>query len=141
MTANAATNTAQSTPKTARSKPASLVWDDTFLIENQLVEEERMIRDSASSYCQEALETRVLMANRNEVVDREIMTEMGEMGLLGVTILTNMVASEQTTFPTGWSRVKWSGWSNPYFSAFKYLHIRRCDIVTALNKASVRNDV
>ncbi len=82
MTANASL----STPETARNKPAALVWDDPFLIENQLAEDERMIRDSAHAYCQEALAPRVLLANRNEVFDREIMSEMGEMGLLGVTI-------------------------------------------------------
>ena len=86
MNANAAITTATSTPETARVKPVNLVWDDPFLIENQLSEEERMIRDSAHAYCQDALGSRVLLANRNEVFDRKIMSEMGELGLMGATI-------------------------------------------------------
>ena len=96
---------------------ASFNWEDPFCMDDQLSDDERMIRDTARSYAKDKLLTRVRQAYRDEHFHREIMTEMGEMGLLGVTILTNMVASEQTTFPTGWSRVKWSGWSNPYFSA------------------------
>ncbi len=65
---------------------AQFEWADPFLLEDQLTEEERMIRDSAHSYCQEKLMPRVLEANRHERFDREIMTEMGEMGLLGMTI-------------------------------------------------------
>lgn len=61
-------------------------WQDPFLLSQMLTEEERMIRDSAHSYCQENLMPRVLMANREEQFDRAIMTEMGEMGLLGATI-------------------------------------------------------
>jgi glutaryl-CoA dehydrogenase len=61
-------------------------WEDPLLIEDQLSEEERMIRDAARAYCQENLQTRVLEANRHEVFHREIMTEMGELGLLGPTI-------------------------------------------------------
>ncbi|MEM8916619.1 MAG: acyl-CoA dehydrogenase [Pseudomonadota bacterium] len=73
-------------PEEARAKPAPLAWDDPFLLENQLSEEERMIRDAARAYAQDGLEPRVLDGNRNEVFDREIMTEMGTVGLLGVTI-------------------------------------------------------
>jgi len=73
-------------PEQARAKPAALVWDDPFLLENQLSEEERMIRDAAHAYCQDKLLSRVQNANRHEVFDREIMTEMGELGLLGSTI-------------------------------------------------------
>ncbi len=73
-------------PELAREKPAKLVWDDPFLLESQLGEDERMIRDSARAYCQDKLASRVLMANRNETFDRDIMTEMGDLGLLGVTI-------------------------------------------------------
>ena len=78
--------TLTSGPAQARKKPANLVWDDPFLIENQLSEEERMIRDAAHAYCQDRLASRVMMANRNEVFDRDIMSEMGELGLLGSTI-------------------------------------------------------
>lgn len=76
----------QQTPENARAKPATLVWDDPFLIEGQLSEEERMIRDSAHAYCQNRLLPRVVEANRNEVFDRDIMSEMGELGLLGATL-------------------------------------------------------
>ena len=55
--------TLASGPAQARKKPANLVWDDPFLIENQLSEEERMIRDAAHAYCQDRLAGRVMMAN------------------------------------------------------------------------------
>ena len=74
------------TPEQARAKPALQQWDDTFLLENQLTEEERMIRDTAAAYCQEKLLPRVVEANRHELFHREIMNEMGELGLLGATI-------------------------------------------------------
>jgi glutaryl-CoA dehydrogenase len=61
-------------------------WDDLLLLDEQLTEEERMIRDAARDYCQERLMPRVLEANRHEIFDREIMTELGELGLLGSTI-------------------------------------------------------
>ncbi|WP_413203533.1 acyl-CoA dehydrogenase [Rhodospirillum sp. A1_3_36] len=61
-------------------------WDDILDLDGQLTEEERMIRDSARSYCQDKLMPRILEANRHEIFHREIMTEMGEMGLLGPTI-------------------------------------------------------
>jgi glutaryl-CoA dehydrogenase len=74
------------TPETARAKPAPFAWEDPFLLEEQLTDEERMIRDSARDYCQGRLMPRILDANRREEFDRAIMTEMGEMGLLGPTI-------------------------------------------------------
>ena len=58
----------------------------SFLLEDQLTEEERMIRDTAKAYCQDKLMPRIIEANRNEVFHREIMNEMGELGLLGSTI-------------------------------------------------------
>ena len=61
-------------------------WEDPLLLEELLSEDERMIRDAARAYCQENLQTRVLEANRHEIFHREIMTEMGELGLLGPTI-------------------------------------------------------
>lgn len=61
-------------------------WDDPFLLNDQLTDEERMIRDTARKYCQEKLMPRILEANRHEVFHREIMTEMGNMGFLGSTI-------------------------------------------------------
>ncbi len=61
-------------------------WQDPLSIDSLLTEDERMIRDSAHQYCQEKLMPRVLTANREERFDREIMTELGELGLLGATI-------------------------------------------------------
>ena len=61
-------------------------WEDPLLLDDQLDGEERMIRDSARDYCQERLLPRVLEANRNEIFDREIMNEMGELGFLGSTL-------------------------------------------------------
>ena len=61
-------------------------WQDPLLIDSALTEEERIIRDSAHQYCQERLMTRILEANRNEVFHREIMNELGELGLLGCTL-------------------------------------------------------
>src|SRR5262249_50559148 len=61
-------------------------WTDPLLLEDELVEEERMVRDSARAYCQEKLFPRVLEANRHERFDREIMNEMGALGFLGATI-------------------------------------------------------
>lgn len=61
-------------------------WDDPFLLDGQLSDDERAVRDAARDYCQERLQTRVLMAARHETFDREIMNEMGALGLLGSTI-------------------------------------------------------
>jgi glutaryl-CoA dehydrogenase len=61
-------------------------WDDALLLDDQLSEDERMVRDQAHTYCQEKLMPRVLKANRDEIFHREIMNEMGELGLLGPTI-------------------------------------------------------
>lgn len=61
-------------------------WKDPFLLESQLTEDERAIRDTAHNYCQEKLLPRVLEANRNEIFHTEIMQEMGDLGLLGCTL-------------------------------------------------------
>lgn len=61
-------------------------WDDALLLNDQLTEEERMIRDAAYQYCQDKLQPRVLLANRHEKFDREIMNELGKLGFLGSTI-------------------------------------------------------
>ncbi|RPH98264.1 MAG: acyl-CoA dehydrogenase [Lysobacterales bacterium] len=61
-------------------------WDDLLLLDEQLDEDERLVRDSAHEYCQARLAPRVLTANREERFDREILNEMGELGLLGMTI-------------------------------------------------------
>ncbi len=69
-----------------QTKRVSFDWQDPMFLEQQLSEEERMIRDAARDYCQDRLMTRVQMANREESFDREIMNEFGELGLLGATI-------------------------------------------------------
>jgi len=74
------------TPESARAKPAAMTWDDPFLMDSLLTEEERMIQKTAHIFCQESLAPRVLEANRNEQFDPEIMSEMGELGLLGSTL-------------------------------------------------------
>jgi glutaryl-CoA dehydrogenase len=61
-------------------------WDDAFLLEDQLSEDERMIRDTARAYAQDKLQPRVIDAYRNETTDPSIFREMGELGLLGVTV-------------------------------------------------------
>jgi glutaryl-CoA dehydrogenase len=61
-------------------------WQDPFLLADQLSDEERAIVEAAHSFCQDKLQTRVLMAARHEKFDREIMNEAGAMGFLGSTI-------------------------------------------------------
>ena len=61
-------------------------WDDPFFLEDQLSEDERLVRDTARNYAQEKLMPRVLEANRNEYFDRAIVNEMGALGLLGSTL-------------------------------------------------------
>lgn len=61
-------------------------WDDALFLDMQLSEDERMIRDTARSYCQDKLMPRVISANREERFDREIFNEMGELGLLGAMV-------------------------------------------------------
>ncbi|WP_255575175.1 acyl-CoA dehydrogenase [Caldovatus aquaticus] len=73
------------TAATRRSAPA-FAWDDPLLLDAQLSEDERMIRDSARQFCQERLMPRILEANRHERFDRAIMNEFGEMGFLGATL-------------------------------------------------------
>ncbi|MFY0664933.1 MAG: acyl-CoA dehydrogenase [Natronospirillum sp.] len=65
---------------------AGFQWDDALLLDQQLTEDERLIRDAARAYCQEKLQPRVMSAAREERFDREIMSEMGELGLLGATV-------------------------------------------------------
>jgi len=65
---------------------AAFLWADPLLLDAELTSEERLVRDSARDYCQEKLMPRVLTANREERFDREIMTELGALGMLGPTI-------------------------------------------------------
>ncbi|HEX4329245.1 MAG TPA: acyl-CoA dehydrogenase [Burkholderiales bacterium] len=68
------------------SQKAAFKWDDPLLLDEQLTEDERMVRDAAHDYCQSRLEPRVLEAFRHEKTDPAIFREMGEIGLLGPTI-------------------------------------------------------
>ncbi|MBK9081447.1 MAG: acyl-CoA dehydrogenase [Rhizobiales bacterium] len=67
-------------------KPAAFTWDDPFLLDGQLSDDERMIRDTARAYAQDKLLPRVEDAYMSEATDPAIFREMGELGLLGVTI-------------------------------------------------------
>lgn len=70
----------------ATSTRPSFDWQDPFLLRDQLTDEERMVTDSARQFFQKELMPNIIDANRNEHFDRNIMRQMGEMGLLGVTI-------------------------------------------------------
>ena len=65
---------------------ASFNWEDPLLLDTQLSEDERMVRDAAAEYAQGRLMPRILEAYRNETTDPAIFREMGELGLLGITI-------------------------------------------------------
>ena len=65
---------------------ASFNWEDPLLLDTQLSEDERMVRDAAAEYAQGRLMPRILEAYRNETTDPSIFREMGELGLLGITI-------------------------------------------------------
>ena len=69
-----------------RPEEAAFQWDDPFLLDDQLTEDERLIRDSVGAYAQDKLMPRILEANRHERFDREVFNEMGELGMLGPTI-------------------------------------------------------
>ncbi|MEQ9663853.1 MAG: acyl-CoA dehydrogenase [Parasphingopyxis sp.] len=72
--------------KPAKSTSFTYRWDDPFLLEEQLSDEEKMVYETARNYAQEKLLPRVISATREERFDREIMNELGELGLLGCTI-------------------------------------------------------
>jgi glutaryl-CoA dehydrogenase len=69
-----------------RKAKAQFVWDDPLLLDQQLTQDERMVREAANAYCQERLAPRVLEAFRHEKSDPAIFREMGALGLLGPTI-------------------------------------------------------
>jgi glutaryl-CoA dehydrogenase len=73
-------------PEARRAVKASFQWDDPLLLEDQLTEDERMVRDAARAYAQGKLAPRVLEAFRHERTDPAIFGEMGALGLLGATI-------------------------------------------------------
>ncbi len=68
------------------AQAARFSWDDPLLLDEQLSEDERTVRDAAAAYCQDKLAPRVLEAFRHEKTDPAIFREMGELGLLGPTI-------------------------------------------------------
>jgi glutaryl-CoA dehydrogenase len=72
----------------AKDKPdlGQFDWEDAFRLDDQLTEEERLVRDAARGYAQDKLQPRVIDAYRDEHTDPEIFREMGELGLLGSTI-------------------------------------------------------
>lgn len=72
--------------RTSVSTKATFEWEDALNLNSLLTEEEVMLKDSFRSYCQQKLMPRIINGNRNEVFDREIMTELGELGILGCTI-------------------------------------------------------
>jgi len=97
----------------ASSSRAHFDWEDPFLLREQLTDEERMVTDSAHQFFQKELMPGILAANRNETFNPNIMRQMGEMGLLGVTIdgygcagLSNvaygMIAKEIETVDSGY---------------------------------------
>ena len=79
-------------PKSSRLKAkeapdlSSFTWNDPLLLDDQLTDDERMIRDSAAAYAKDKLQPRIIAAYRNEETDPSIFREMGALGLLGVTI-------------------------------------------------------
>ena len=76
---------AQESPAVRRAS-AAFKWEDPFLLDDLLTDEERMVKESARQFCQERLMPRILEANRHERFDRSIMNEFGEMGFLGATL-------------------------------------------------------
>ena len=72
------------TTKSHKGVPFS--WSDPFLLDDQLTEEERMIRETAAAFAADRLAPRVEAAYLNETTDPEIFREMGQSGLLGVTV-------------------------------------------------------
>jgi glutaryl-CoA dehydrogenase len=70
----------------APSHKAVFNWEDALLLEEQLTEDERLVRDSARAYAQEKLLPRVVEANRHERFDRDVLSEMGALGFLGSTL-------------------------------------------------------
>ena len=92
-------------PARPATKKAVFDWTDPLLLEEQLGEEERMVRDTARDYCQDKLMPRVLEANRHEHFDREIMSELGSLGLLGMTL------PPRTMSAMAWLHVRSNGWT------------------------------
>ena len=79
-------DTATPVVASTKGKLGPFQWDDALLLDQQLTEDERAIRDAAREYCADRLFPRILEANRHEKFDRSIMNEFGEMGFLGATL-------------------------------------------------------
>ena len=84
--ADGAAAVAEAAPASTPAAKPQFSWEDPLLLEEQLAEDERMVRDAARDYCQDKLMPRVLEANRHERFDLEIMGELGALGFLGSTI-------------------------------------------------------
>src|SRR5262245_62625397 len=85
--------------KTPQPTTSAFAWDDPFLLEGELGEDERMIRDTARGYAQDKLLPRVIKAYLNEETDRELFSEMGQLGLPGVTIPAHYGCAGATYVP------------------------------------------
>ena len=83
-------------PAPASSKMAQFDWADPFLIESQLTDEERMVRDTAARFCNDELMPIVNDMYRNEGFDRSLIKKFGDLGLLGVTASSYYGGAEQT---------------------------------------------
>jgi glutaryl-CoA dehydrogenase len=70
----------------APAAKAQFKWDDPLLLDAQLTDDERMVREAAARYAQDKLAPRILEAFRHEKTDQAIFREMGDLGLLGPTI-------------------------------------------------------
>ena len=82
-------------------------WDDPLLLDQQLTDDERAVRDAAHAYCQERLAPRVLEAFRHGTTDAAIFREMGELGLLGADHPRAVRRRRRsTTSATAWSRAR-----------------------------------
>ena len=86
MNTNAEPAVTVSSPSRSKTLRPSFEWDDPLLLDQQLTQEERMVRRVAQDYCRDKLLPRIQNAFRNEQFDREIMNELGELGFLGSTI-------------------------------------------------------
>ena len=84
-------------------------WADPLLLDDQLSEDERMIRDSARAYADDKLAPRIVDAFQHEHTDPAIFREMGELGLLGPTIPEEYGGVAPPTSATAWSRARSSG--------------------------------
>lgn len=83
---SSAAHTERTQSRPAKSSRPGFDWKDPLVLEEQLTADEKLIRDTFRNYCQERLMPRILLANRNEVFHRDIVYEMGELGVLGPTI-------------------------------------------------------